>query len=543
VDDTNPKPDLRGYLTVLWRRKWTILIVTTATVGVTMALSLASSKVYAASAEILLSDPQQQSVFSASQAASSDPVRQVATQIQVLESRPLAQQAKKQLGPRASRLSSFRATAVGETDVIRVTAESTDPATARDGANAFANVYVEARHKQAVDALIAVNKELQPKTKEAQAQLDSLDTQIATASAAIPPDAAKLEELRSQRDTAAREYSLFKQKVDEVQVDAALRSGGAQIITKAELPTVPVRPQLVRNGILALVLGLLLGLGLAFLREYLDDTVKTRDDLERFAPEVPFLGEIPVVRERRSRERVGVIALEQPNSHVSEAYRALRTSVQIAGLHQPVQTLLVTSPVAAEGKTTTITNLGITLARAGKRVTLVDLDLRRPHLAEAFGLRNGAGFVSVLLGDAPLSEAVQEVGVSLGTPLRVLGSGPVPSNPAELLGTDRLAELIGSLRQNADVVLIDSPPLLAVTDALVLSGRVDGVVLVVSAGMTRRKHLVRAVELLRSAEAPLVGVVLNGVSHRAGHAQGYGYGYADLGTVDPANEQGAAQVG
>ncbi|MFN8035821.1 MAG: polysaccharide biosynthesis tyrosine autokinase [Acidimicrobiia bacterium] len=542
MDETNPELDLRGYATVLRRRKWTVLAVTVATVGVALAWSFTSTKVYAASADILLSDSQQESVFGGTPSAQPDPARLVATQIQVLESRPLEQQARRRLGPRASRLGSFSAAGVGQTDVVRVTAQSTDPAIARDAANAFANVYVAARHKQAVDALLAVNKELEPKLKQARAQLEDLDGQIATATAAVPPDTAKLTDLRSRRDTAAQEYAVFKQKADQVQVDAALRSGGAQVITKAELPTSPVTPKPVRNGILALVLGLMLGLGLAFLREHLDDTVKTPDDLERFAPGVPFLGEIPAVGDRRSRERVAVIALDQPTSHVSEAYRALRTSVQIVGLRQPVRTLLVTSPAASEGKTTTVTNLGITLAKAGKHVTLVDLDLRRPRLTEAFGVPNDTGFVSVLIGDAPLSTAAHDVDVSLGAPLQVLGTGPVPPNPAELLGTDRVAELLGSLCRTADTVLIDSPPLLPVTDALVLSRRVDGVVLVVSAGTTRGKHLARAVEQLQSAEAPLIGMVLNGVSHRTGHNRGYGYGYGyghtphvDLTAPEPAS--------
>jgi non-specific protein-tyrosine kinase len=181
--------------------------------------------------------------------------------------------------------------------------------------------------------------------------------------------------------------------------------------------------------------------------------------------------------------------------------------------------------MASEGKSTTAVNLGVTMARAGRRVVLVDLDLRRPRMGDFFDLEDGPGFTSVLVGDAPLSEALVAVEVATGVPpLQLLTSGPVPPNPSELMGASRVSELLIGLQSIADLVIIDSPPLIPVTDALVLSGRVDGVLLVVAAGQTRRRHLGRAVELLQQAEAPLLGAVLNATStqHRR---YGYGYGY------------------
>jgi polysaccharide biosynthesis transport protein len=224
-----------------------------------------------------------------------------------------------------------------------------------------------------------------------------------------------------------------------------------------------------------------------------------------------------------------IVSIQDSNSSAAEAYRSLRTSLQIIGLRRPIQTILVTSPMATEGKATTAVNLAVTMARAGRHVVLVDLDLRRPRLHQFFGLDREPGFTSVLVGDEPLSEALTPVAVADGVPpVHVLTSGPIPPNPSELMGTTRVSELLASLQSSVDLVSIDSPPLIPVTDALVLSGRVDRVLLVVGAGQTRRRHLGRAAELLQQTEAPVLGAVLNATTaQHHGYGYGYGYGYRE----------------
>ena len=313
--------------------------------------------------------------------------------------------------------------------------------------------------------------------------------------------------------------------LDQVQVDAAVKSGGAQVVARAEEPTTPVKPTPIRDGALALVLGLLLGVGLAFLAEYLDDTVNTSEDVVRFGHGLTVLAEIPSVGGWRDRRETHVISIEDPKAPQTEAYRSLRTSLQIVGLRRPLRTVLVTSPMAAEGKTTTVVNLGVAMARAGRRVVLVDLDLRRPRLASFFDADDSVGFTSVLVGDVAIADALQHVDIAPGVPpLQILSSGPIPTNPSELMGTSRVDELLVSLQAMADIVVIDTAPLIPVTDALVLSGRVDGVLLVVGAGETRRRQLTRAMELLQSAEAPVLGAALNATSARMGAAS-HTYGY------------------
>jgi non-specific protein-tyrosine kinase len=216
---------------------------------------------------------------------------------------------------------------------------------------------------------------------------------------------------------------------------------------------------------------------------------------------------------------------------------SLRTSLQFLGLDRPLKIIQITSASAGEGKTTTIANLGVVLARAGQRVVIVSCDLRVPRVHLFFDQSNEVGFTSVLLGQCPLSAAIQPVAGQPG--LVVLPSGPPPPNPAELLSTPRASEVLRSIASNCDVVLVDSPPTLPVADARVLSRAVDATLVVARAGKTSRRSLGRAIEVLREVGAPLVGTVLNGLQQRHGDtysiAYGYGYGsYVETPTPTPA---------
>lgn len=502
-----PELDLRHYVAVL-RRRWTVVaLVVFLAVGASLALSFTATRIYSASADVLLvTDTQQDSVFSDAPSVRIDPVRQVETQIEVMGSRPIANTANKKLGAAASQVSSVSIDGVGQTDVIRVTVESAEPKVAKRAADLYAETYVSTRRKQQVESLLAAGEEVQKKLTEIQGQLNGLDPAT---------QAAEFEALTAQ-------FELFKQKLDQVQVDAALKRGGAQVVAPAVLPSTPVKPKPARDGVVAAVLGFIFGVALAFVAEYLDDKVNAADDVERYGNGLTVLAEVPNFGGRRDRRGVRVVTLEAPNSAAAEAYRSLRTSLQIIGLRRPIQTILVTSPMAAEGKSTTVANLGVTMARAGRQVVIVDLDLRRPKQSEFFDLPEGPGFTSVLVGDVPLPDALTAIEVGSGIPaLQVLPTGPLPPNPSELMGTSRVAELITSLQSFADLVIIDSPPLIPVTDAMVVSSRVDGVLLVIGAGLTRRRHLARAVDLLQQAEAPILGGLLNASTTQS---RGYGYG-------------------
>jgi capsular exopolysaccharide synthesis family protein len=231
-----------------------------------------------------------------------------------------------------------------------------------------------------------------------------------------------------------------------------------------------------------------------------------------------------MVNSWKKRDRPLVVSLARPMSPAAEAYRSLRTSLQFARQERDLRTILVTSPAAAEGKTSTLSNLGAMFAQAGQRVVLVSCDLRKPRLGQFFGVDEHEGLTTAILGERPVEELIQAVPGDDN--LWLLGSGQMPPNPAELLNGRRIQEVFSALRGLFDLVLIDSPPVLPVTDAVVLAKDADATVLVVAAGQTSRSDLQRAAEKLAQVNARVVGLVLNEASRQgAGYGYGYQYGY------------------
>jgi capsular exopolysaccharide synthesis family protein len=296
--------------------------------------------------------------------------------------------------------------------------------------------------------------------------------------------------------------------------------GGPRLITPAAVPVSPFKPSPRRDAVLGLAVGLLLGVAVAFAFEHFDDSIKSKEDLERATRELPVLGMIPLVQGWKNKEETYLVSSSEPTSPAAEAYRALRTSIRFLTLDRSVRVLEITSPNASEGKSTAVANLAVVLARAGERVVVVSCDLRRPRLHQFFGLNNTVGFTSVLLGQASLSSALQQVPNE--PRLLLLASGPVPPNPSELLASPRTEELLNALKSQADIVLLDVPPVLPVTDAAALATRADGVLLVATVRATSGRHVTRAIELLRQVRAPLIGAILNGAEGGDG---GYAYEY------------------
>jgi capsular exopolysaccharide synthesis family protein len=260
--------------------------------------------------------------------------------------------------------------------------------------------------------------------------------------------------------------------------------------------------------------------GLVILMEYLDDTVKSEQDVEQVSG-LTTLGMVTRFGRRASRQPVGGYGSHSP---ISEAYRAIRTSVQFATMDRPGQVLLVTSPNAGDGKSTTAANLAVTMASAGKRVILVDADLRKPTLHQVFKLDNRLGLTSALLSGNGARSSVQ---TSSFDNLSVLTSGPLPPNPSELLSSPRMRDLVEALRRQADAVILDSPPVLVVTDATLLAALADGTVLVAEVGRTRSGALHQAVDGLSRATDRLLGVVLNKTGRRWSSGYYHHHYYAD----------------
>lgn len=304
----------------------------------------------------------------------------------------------------------------------------------------------------------------------------------------------------------------------ETQAGASRAPVKLTVTNDASLPAAPSSPRPKINLALGLLIGLALGVGAAVLRETLDTTVKGKDDLQRITGATP-LGIIAHDPDVAKRPLVVQIEAQSPRA---ETFRQLRTNLRFVDVDRPLKTVLVTSASAEDGKSTTSCNLAITLAQAGVRTILVEADLRRPRVADYMGLEGAVGLTSVLTGLSTLDEALQPWGLNA---MWVLASGPLPPNPSEILGSHQMGELLKTLEDRADVIVFDSPPLLPVTDAAVLARQVDGAVLIVRHGRTRREQVTRALEALQGVDARLLGTVLNWAPVVKGpDADNYGYG-------------------
>jgi len=334
--------------------------------------------------------------------------------------------------------------------------------------------------------------------------------------------------LKREADTNKQLYDGMLQKLKEAGITAGLRSSNIRIVDPALIPSGPSRPNKTRNIFLSIVVGLLGGIGLALLREYLDNTIKTPDDIETLA-RLPSLAVVPAMSssngKRRgrlskllrapvmtSREgRAELISHNMPQSQMSEAFRALRTSLLLSQAEHPPQVILMTSSLPREGKTTAAVNLAVTLAQLGDKTLLVDADLRKPGINRALSLVDGkhAGLSSYLAGVSSL-DLITVPHPAIAN-LDAIPTGPIPPNPADLLSSRRLTELIAELRNRYKFVVIDSPPVMAATDAVILSVLVDGVLMVVRSGETPKEAFTRTRDLLIGVKCHMLGVVLNAV--------------------------------
>ena len=334
--------------------------------------------------------------------------------------------------------------------------------------------------------------------------------------------------LKREADTNKQLYDGMLQKLKEAGITAGLRSSNIRVVDPALIPGGPSRPNKTRNVMLSILVGLIGGIGLALLREYLDNTVKTPDDIETLA-RLPSLAVVPALSNSNGKRtgrfakllkapvivgkegRAELVSHNMPQSQMSEAFRALRTSLLLSQADHPPQVILMTSALPREGKTTAAVNLAVTLAQLGDKTLLVDADLRKPGINRALSLVDGkhAGLSSYLAGVSSLD--LITVPHPAITNLAAIPTGPIPPNPADLLSSRRLTELIAELRTRYKFVVIDSPPIMAATDAVILSVLVDGVLLVVRSGETPKEAFTRTRDLLAGVKCHMLGVVLNAV--------------------------------
>ena len=358
--------------------------------------------------------------------------------------------------------------------------------------------------------------------------------------------------MTQELETNKQYLNTLVQRQRELQVTSTDRTNEVSIATYSRLNMTPVGPPRLRNILIAFLLSLVAGIGLAFLLDFLDDTVKSIDDVDRYI-HLPALALIPTSRSDRPRlmglpggapappsETTALAMIDDVRSPIAESYRHLRTSLLLSSAGQPPKTILVTSSQPSEGKTTTAINTAFMLAQTGADVLILDCDLRRPRLHAHFGVPNSKGLTNWLSGDSDIDQLLQSYDKQAN--LKLLTSGPVPPNPAELLGSDEMRKLLGILSERFGHIIIDSPPAISFTDASILSTMVDGVVLVVHSGRSSRAVVRRAKQQLLDVGAHIFGVVLNNVKAEAQdyYYSGYYSGYYSDADASEKDAPGAA---
>jgi len=355
----------------------------------------------------------------------------------------------------------------------------------------------------------------------------------------LPEKQMELARLNRDADILNQNYSFLRQKLEEAKLNIAVQVGDAVILDYARTPGSPMGPNHNRNILLGLFIGLVISLGISFLIEFLDNTLKTVDEIERYNLNV--LGIIPAIgagnlvnknsffqwgRNNNPRTREGLkrrlITREDPKSPVSEAYRSLRTNFLYSS-EEKIKSILVSSAGPGEGKTTTVANLAITYANLGKKTLLVDTDLRRPVVHKVFNLEREPGVTNYLSSQTDnYRELIKETDIEN---LSVVTSGIIPPNPSEMLGSKRMIKLVKLLEQDWDMVLFDSPPLVAVTDANMISKEIDQIALIVKVGQTDKKAFHHTISNLKTINAPLSGIIMNAVTNKSSYGSYYYYYY------------------
>lgn len=510
--------ELRDYFRILSQRKWTAILVLLLVVGGALALSYQQAPVYESEAQVLVPPPasgvstetgqviEGKANLETEAAIASSKV--VATPVAVALAEPLG------VDPADPRvidrlLRSIKVAPSKAGDILLFRAEAGDPAEAQAIAQQFANSYLEYRRGQNASTLTTTLRNLEAQRADRQADLDALPDTVVNASARA--------EIQTEIDALDAKIDPLRAAIQQIKNNL----GG--VLTDAKIASSPSRPDHLRDGVLAAIVGLLLGFGAAFLRDYVDDSLRGVEDVERQSG-ATLIGVIPHVvhdrpegqrkkDQRRDQRRDGVapvprnyfVAEDDPKAPATEAYRTLRTNLLFMSATGPLRVLLITSPLQGEGKSTTAANLAAVLAQAGQRVLLVGADLRRPSVHMFFGLSNRIGLSSVLSGQAEITSAVQDPGIR---DLRVLPGGPVPPNPAELLGSPRMRKFLEDVKEVADWIVLDGPPVLGLADALVLSAVSDGTLMVVNEA-TNRRILAHARDQLTKVQTRAAGAVLN----------------------------------
>ena len=516
--------ELRQYWNIIWRWMW-LIVLSTGIAAVSSFLATRNApKVYQASTTLMVgqtlqtSDPSSMDIYTSQQLAT--------TYVQIAKMENVLQGTLDALGlglSPAQLRPNVSATVIQGTQLLELKVVDTEPARAQAIANEMAHQLIlqgpAAKDQEEATRRDFVRKQaddLQKKLEDGQKQIEQLQSSIQVTSSAreIADKQQQIATLQSQINQWQTTY------VGMLNSLGSRSPNYLSVIETAQLPTTPVSASATTTILLAAAIGMALAVGAAFLLEYLDDTLKTPDDVTEVV-QLPILGIIARIAGEKPDDKL--IVARHPRSSHAEAYRVLRANLEVADVDHPVKTLLVTSANPVEGKSVTAANMAAVIAQAGHKVVLVDSDMRRPSQHRIFKLSRQFGLTDILRqADPVLDEYIQPTEIEN---LRVIATGQNPPNPAELLGSKRMQSLIEMLKRDNDMVIFDTPPCLPLADATILSRYVDGVILVLDAGRTRRDSALRAKNALERGGARILGAMLNRVNPRGDSYYYYYYYY------------------
>jgi non-specific protein-tyrosine kinase len=516
--------ELRQYWDLL--KKWLWLILLTAVVAGAAAFFFSSRQtpIYRASTRLMVSQTGNSTAYS-NYADILAAERLSNTYAQMLTSRRLIQAAITKTGLEgvvypAELAGAISVQPVRDTQLIDLSVEYPDPVIAAKLANALPEVFVEFNNQQQTARYQELKSSLQAQLKDLSEEIQATDAELQELADATDAESkARTAVLEDRLAQYRNTFGNVLAQLENIRLAEANALDTIVVVEEAVPPQHPVRPRVLMNTLLAAIVGGMIGLGAAFLIEYLDDTIKTPDDIGR----ITTLSTLGIIARGKGDDPDTIITLEDPRSPVAEAYRTIRTGIQFAGVDKPLRTMVVTSAGPGEGKSTTAANLAVVLAQAGKRVILIDADLRKPTQHKRWGVPNTIGLTGALLMDELSDNLDYLLSGTQVENLWVLTSGQLPHNPSELLGSHKLQQLTEHLLNDYDVLLFDSPPALAVTDPVVLGREMDGVIIVVDAGNTREPALVHVLTEMEKVQAHVLGIVLNRFRTRSD--SGYYYYY------------------
>ena len=518
--------ELRQYWDLL--RKWLWLIALTTIVAAASAylFSIQQTPVYQASTRLrVIQGSSNNTTLTYSDVLLSEKISR--TYAQLLTARPVLQATLDKLGIKnmtpTDLAKEIKVNPVRDTQLIDLKVENAIPIVAAQIANTLPQVFIDYNKKQQAARFSSSKQTLEKQLSELSQQVQSTEVALkaldgATDTATLSRQALLENQLAQYRSS----YGNVLSQLEGIRLAEANSQDTLAMVEPAIPPTTPIRPRTRMNTLLAAIVGAMIGLGAAFLIEYLDDTVKTPDDIARLTG-LTTLGVI--AKHGKEGEGAGMITLEHPRSPIAEAYRTIRTGIRFASVDKPIRTLVVTSAGPSEGKSTTAANLAIVMAQSGKKVLLVDADLRKPVQHKLWELPNNLGLTGALLFQQGTIDTDK---LFTSTPienLHVMTSGQIPPNPSELLGSQKMQQITEQLLQTFDLLVFDTPPVLAVTDAVVLGQIVDAVAAVIDAGTTREPALIQTMQQFQKGQAHVIGFILN--RFQAQRSGSYYYYYYD----------------